>query len=87
MAVMYSKLGGCLGDTTKLGPLGRRDLCALVKGLLDRLMTHIGLGSSKEDPWGSLFGGRILFPGASTTCLSGSTVTLGSLGAYAYLGA
>ena len=46
MAVMYSKLGGCFGETTKLGPLARTDLCALIKGLLDRLMTHFGLGSS-----------------------------------------
>ena len=50
MAVIYSKLGGCLGVTTKLGPLARTDLCAGVKGLLDRLMTHLGLGSSGEDP-------------------------------------
>ena len=53
---MYSKLGGCLGDTAKLGPLARTDLCAGVKGLLDRLMTHFGLGFSEEDPWGSLLG-------------------------------
>ena len=53
MAVMYSKLGGCLGETAKWGPLARTDLCALVKGLLDRLMTHFGLGSSLgEEPWG-----------------------------------
>ena len=58
MAVMYSKLGGCLGDTAKLSPLARTDLCACVKGLVDRLMTHFGLGSSEEDPWGSLLGGR-----------------------------
>ena len=57
MAVIYSKLGGCLGDTAKLGPLARTDFCAGVKGLLDRLMTHFGLGSSREDPWGSLLGG------------------------------
>ena len=57
MVVMYSKLGGCLGDTTKLDPLARTDLCAGVKSLLDKLMTHFGLGSSGEDPWGSLFGG------------------------------
>ena len=57
MAVMYSKLGGCLGDTKKLGPFARTDLCAWVKDLLDRLMTHLGLGSSEEDPWGSLLGG------------------------------
>ena len=57
MAVMYSKLGGCLGDTTKLGPLARTDLCAGVKGLLDKLMTHFGLGCSGEDPWGNLSGG------------------------------
>ena len=39
---MYSKLGGCLGVTAKLGPLARTDLCAGVKGLLERLMTHLG---------------------------------------------
>ena len=53
MAVMYSKLGGCFGETAKLGPLASTDLCALVKGLLDRLITHFGLGSSmEEEPWG-----------------------------------
>ena len=53
MAVIYSKLGGCFGQTTKLGYLARTDICALVKGLLDRLMTHFGLGSSLgEEPWG-----------------------------------
>ena len=57
MAVMYSKLGGCLGVTAKLGPLARTDLCAGVKGLLDRLMTHLGLGSSLEEPWLDLLGG------------------------------
>ena len=55
MAVMYSKLGGCLGVTAKLGPLASRDLCAGVKGLLERLITHFGLGSSKgEEPCGVL---------------------------------
>ena len=55
MAVMYFKLGGCFGETAKSGPLARTDLCALVKGLLDRLMTHFGLGSSLgEEPWGLL---------------------------------
>ena len=49
MAVMYSKLGGYFGETTKFGPLARTDLCALVKGLLERLMTHFGLGSSLEE--------------------------------------
>ena len=57
MAVMYSKLGGCLGVTAKLGPLARTDLCTGVKGLLDRLMTHLGLGSSIEEPWLDLLGG------------------------------
>ena len=55
MAVMHSKLGGCFGETAKLGPLASTDLCALVKGLLERLITHFGLGSSKEEgPWGLL---------------------------------
>ena len=56
MAVIYSKSGGCLGVTAKLGPLARTDLWAGVKGLLEKLMTHLGLGSSLEDPWGSLLG-------------------------------
>ena len=83
MAVMYSKLGSCLGDTAKLGPLARTDPWAGVKGLLDRLVTHFGLGSSKEDPWGSVLGSRrwVVFPGTSAVCLWGSAVPLGSLGA------
>ena len=59
MAVVYSKLGGCSGDTAKLGPLARTDFCAWAKGLLDKLMTHLGLGSSKEALWGGLLGGGI----------------------------
>ena len=45
---MYYRLGGCPGVTAKLGPLASSDLCAWVKGLLDKLMTHLGLGSSNE---------------------------------------
>ena len=72
MAVMYSKLGGCLGVTAKLGPLARTDLCAEVKGLLERLMTHLGLGSSLEEPWLDLLGGvgEGAFPGGCA-CLRG----------------
>ena len=55
MAVIYSKLGGCFGETAKLGPLASTDHCALVKGVWERLITHFGLGSSKEEePWGLL---------------------------------
>ena len=60
MSVMYSKLGGCLGDTTKFGPLARTGLCAVVKGLLDMLMIHLGLGSSMGEPWGTLLGGYVV---------------------------
>ena len=65
-----------------MGPLARTDPCDWVKGLLDGLMTHFGSGSSKEDPWGSLFGDRGLgtFLGTSATCLESSTIPLGSLG-------
>ena len=53
MAVIYYKLGGCLGETTKLWHLTSTDLCAGVKGLLDKLITHFGLGSSMgKEPWG-----------------------------------
>ena len=82
MAVIYSRLGGCLGDTAKLGPLARTDLYAGVKGLLDRLMTYFGMESSREDPWGSILGGvrcKIAFPGTSAVCLGGSAVPLRSL--------
>ena len=48
MAVMYSRLGGCLGVTTELGPLASTDFCTGVKGLLDKLITHLGLESSNE---------------------------------------
>ena len=71
MAVMYSKLGGCLGVTTKLGPLAKTDLWAGVKGLLDRLMTRLGLGSSFEEPWLDLPGGIgwVALPGGSIDLL------------------
>ena len=63
MAVMYSKLGCCLGVTAKLGHLARKDLCTGVKGLLERLMTHLGLGSSVEEPWlGPLGGVEVRLP-------------------------
>ena len=52
MAVMYSRLGGYLGVTAKLGPLASADLLAWVKGLLDKLMTHLWLGFSNELPIG-----------------------------------
>ena len=70
MAVMYSKLGGCLGVTAKLGPLARTDLWAGDKGLLERLMTHLGLGSSLEEPWGATRGsGGGVFPGDGAVLL------------------
>ena len=75
MAVMYSKLGGCLGVTTELGPLARTDLWAGVKGLLERLMTHLGLGSSLEEPWGGLLGG-----GSGVVFLGDGAILLGRLG-------
>ena len=74
MAVIYSKLGGCLGVTTKLGPLARTDLWAGVKGLLERLMTHLGLGSSLKT-LGGLLGG-----GSEVVFLGDSAILPGSLG-------
>ena len=67
MAVMYSKLGGCFGEMTKLGPLARTHLCGFVKGLLDRLMNHFALDSSIEEESGGNVSayeeGKPLFPG------------------------
>ena len=50
MAVMYSRLGGCLKDTTKLGSLANTDLWAWAKSLLDKLITHFRLGTSSISP-------------------------------------
>ena len=89
MAVMYSKLGGCFEETTKFRPLARTDLCALVKGLLDKLMTHFGLGSSLgEEPWGTVIpigkGGRPCFLGTSTaSCLGNTSLGRAQLGGFA----
>ena len=74
MAVISSKLGGCLGVTTKLGPLARTDICAGVKGLLERLMTHLGLGFFIRRPLGKPAGGgsgEVVFPGNSANIPSG----------------
>ena len=58
IASVYSRLGGYLGETAKLGSLARMDLWAWVKGLLDKLITHFRLGSSSVlpvgEPWGLL---------------------------------
>ena len=76
MAVMYSRLGGCLRETTKLGPLASADLWAWVKCLLDKLITHFGLGSSSVlrlgEPWG-----------LSTLVLAACLLAWGSLGSSA----
>ena len=61
------------GGTTKLGPLASTDLCAWVKGLLDKLITHLGLGSSSELPLGEPWG----IVDSSPTCLP---TCLGNLG-------
>ena len=69
IAVIYSKLGGCLGVTAKLGPLASTDLCTGVKGLLDRLITHFGFRF--------LQGGRTLqgaVPMGERPCFLGSIV-------------
>ena len=34
-------MGGYLGVIAKLGPFCRRDNCSLVRGVLDRLITHL----------------------------------------------
>ena len=78
MAVMYSKLRGCLGETAKFGPLAKTDLCALVKGFLDKFMTHFWLGSLLgEEPWVLLCllgrGGRPCFLGTSPASCLGNT--------------
>ena len=36
------------GRTTELGPLASTDLCVWIKGLLDKLTTHLELRSSNE---------------------------------------
>ena len=43
VAVMYASMGGYLGVMAKLGPFWSRDNCSLVRGVLDRLMTHFSI--------------------------------------------
>ena len=75
IAMTYSRLGGCLWVTTKLGPLASTDLCAWVKGLLDKLITQLGLRSSNELSLGDLLA---LFTWLlSWTAWGSSTNTLG----------
>ena len=64
------------GGTAKLGPLATTYLCTRVKGLLDKLMIHLGLGPSIEEPWGLL---ALVLCGVGNYCLPwGSTICLGS---------
>ena len=80
MAVIYSKLGGCLGVTAKLGPLARTDLCAGVKRFVgkvnDPLRVRVFWGRPLREPTrgGELWG---CFP-SYQHCLGGSAVSLGS---------
>ena len=55
------------GGTAKLGLLARRDLCNRVRGLLDKLMTHLGLGPSTGECCGLL--ALILYGGGIITSL------------------
>ena len=70
-----------MGDTTKLGPLARTDLCAGIKGLLDKLLITLGWGllwkTLGETYWRIRY--EVAFPGTSTVCLGGSAVPLGNL--------
>ena len=70
---MAVKLGGCLELTAKLGPLAKTDLWAGVKGLLERFMTHLGLGSSLEEPWGGLLGEMDVLPSQEVVLTSWET--------------
>ena len=51
IAVIYSKVGGCSGVTTKLGPLASTDLCAGVKGLLIKLISLWGRVLFPREDW------------------------------------
>ena len=95
IAMMYSGIGGCLGVTAKLGPLANTVLWAWVKGLLNTLMTHLGLESSNElwledlgtvlDAWASvlawvLAGGDVLAAWASVFSAWGNWDLTGEAG-------
>ena len=74
MAVMYCRLGRCLGVAAKLGSLASNDLCAWVKGLLEKLITHWGLGSSKKLSLGDLFALFAWLPGWAARGSSANTL-------------
>ena len=40
-AVMYASMQGYLGVIAKLGPFWRSDNCSVVRGVFDRLITHL----------------------------------------------
>ena len=74
MTVMYSMLGGCFGETTKLGPLAKTDLCVLVKGLLEKVDNPLGVRFlSGRRTLGNVMpigkGGRPCFLGTSAASL------------------
>ena len=82
IAVIYSRLGGCLGVTTKLGPLANRDLWAWVRGLLDKLMIHLSLDLLMHSHlfWGRMPGrpkGGTCLGRANPSCMGRCAVCLG----------
>ena len=58
---------------TKLGPLASTELCAEVKGLLDKFITHFGSGSSKGEE--TL---QAVMPSGESPCFLGSNGPRGS---------
>ena len=38
---MYDSMGGYLGVMAKLGPFCKKDNCSSVRGVLDKLITHL----------------------------------------------
>ena len=82
MAVIYSKLGGCLGDTAKLGFFSQdRPLCwcqRFAGKVNDPLRVGVFWGRPLREPIREVMC-EIDILSASTTCLRGSAVALGSL--------
>ena len=83
MAVMYSKLEGCLDETTKLDPLGRTDLLHLSQRFAGQVNNPLKVRFLHGRILGvvcpTVVGGSVASLWARATCLGSSTVLLGSL--------
>ena len=79
MAVMYSKLGGCLGETAKLSPLAMCLSQRFAGQVNEPLRVRFFHGRTLGVVCPTVVGGSVTSLRVSSTCLGSSAVLLGSL--------